>query len=209
MKINQKLNNKTVNFKGNVLIQVSKKAFKSPENLKQVGHIFDKACNKASGSGTSRIINDILYLSDKSKIVKSKNKVVSILEQPLYIQILNICKKNQIPSPYWLGNRMGVPIEGALDQNYHSFQLLTKDTKDKYIDALFDKTKKEKMINEIKQKITPTDIKLSLSENIKRQMTELKVYLNESLQNISGKPEQTFKIDDLSELPGIFKKIDY
>ena len=136
---------------------------------------------------------------------KKSAKVLTFLERPYHEEIEKYCKNNHIPNQYWLGQRFGIPLEGALDENMHSFYVVKKEDNDAVVDLKHDNELLKKIADEIKKRRRNANEGFSL----KGIFIEVNAKLGQAIMGFLKKPEKTFKIDDLSELPKVFEQIDY
>lgn len=192
-----------LSFGSCVLVQVPKTAFKSPEDLKAVQRAFTKASDKITGD-LSTTVNTILSYLSLSRLIKTGNRVVNFLESPFHTDIEKYCKNHQVPNSYWFGVRSGIPVPQAIDRDYHTFYVATNEHKDKYIDLSFDKEHNKKIVQHTK----PFDPRsTSISDYAAQIWIETKVRIGNALMKALGKPERTFKINDLSELSEVYKQL--
>ncbi|MFA7657848.1 MAG: hypothetical protein WCY19_00270 [Candidatus Gastranaerophilaceae bacterium] len=199
-------NNNQASFGSVNLVQVSRKAFKNPEDLVAVSKQFNNATIKVTNEVNSKL-GTVLSLCG---LGKKFNKTVVYLEQPGYANIAEELKKIGGYSTSWLSRNTGIPIAEPLSQSHHSFTVLTKEQKDGASHLLFAKNifaLTKKVINEGLQKV-------SSGEKSKVEGTWAAARLNQLLSEqlnpiLEGQPVHKFVIDDLSQLPKVFEQIEY
>lgn len=206
MNITPVQNNNQKSFGSVNLVQVSKKAFRNPEDLFAVNKQFTNATNKLTGEVNYKL-GTVLNLFG---LGKKSNKTVTYLEQPGYAVIARELKKSGGCSTSWLSQNTGIPIAEPLSPSHHSFTVLTKEQKDgasplfsaKNMFALM-----KKVINEGFQKL-----KSGEKSTIESTWTSARInqILIERIKPITdGQPVHKFVIDDLSQLPKVFEQIEY
>jgi len=219
MNITPSQNRNQINFGSVNLIQISKKAFQEPENLKLVSKTFDKTADKITGEFIGKIPKPIATILTLLGLAKKGTKTGVYLESPLYRLIL---KDSQGPySLNWHCRNLGVPVLEPLNENYHSFYVHTKENKDYFL-SLFHGEGQKALSQELKIEINkkfPKDAKdVETMKDIKTQLRQIWMFnkakmdqlITERLNNFNkGGEVNKFVINDLSELPDVFKKIDY
>lgn len=207
MKITPNQNNAQLNFGSVNLVQVSKKAFKNPDDLIGVSKIFDNAVSKETGEMNVKLATALTLLG----FGKKSTKALTFLEQPCYPNMVSELKKEGSHlSLSWLSQHLGIPIAKPLSETHHSFYVYTKEQKDAS-SGLFSAKQMYTFLKGI-LKEGFENIKAGKSDNIKPVWTATKLnekILNELKPIITNEPVHKFVIDDLSELPKVFKEIDY
>lgn len=206
MKITSYQNNNKTSFGSVNIIQVSKKAFNNSEDYIAINEEFHEAANKITREvgGKLNLVLNLLGLGKKS------NKIISYLEEPGYIGIMKELKKSGNYSLSWLRQNTGFPIAENLSEGYHSFTVLTKKHKDASSSlvstkGLFEVWKKiikeeiQEVRNGKKTKTAPVLTAAKINQAISEKIKPI----------IDGEPVNKFIIEDLSELPNVFKQIDY
>jgi len=191
-------NNQQPNFTQINLVQVSKNAFKNPEDLYAVNKTFQDMANEAAGEINGGL-SSILTLFGLGKKV---NKTLDILEHPGYMSITKKINK--------INRAIGLQIKKPINEDYHSFFVYTKEHKDAVFEALSPKNQ----INSLKQARAEAVIAARQGENITPLSLWVQVKANDiSLNKLetatAGEPINKYVINDLKEIPDIFKKIDY
>jgi len=207
MDVSCKQNNNCRNFRSVNIIQVSKNAFKNTENAAAVSKSFIKASNKAAGEihpGLSSILSLFGF-------GKKANKTLTYLEQPGYVRVTKAVKRFGENFVNAISRKTGVSSARPLMEDYHTFVVLTGEHKDKAISLASAKSNLS-LINEISKGAAEKRVNGQLAKNEQEAWIALKS--NELLNNrinsiIAGEDIHTFKINDLSELPETYKKIDY
>lgn len=202
MNITPYQNNNQLNFGSVNLIQVSKKAFKNPDNAKAAAIEFTKKANKATGEN---ILSGLLTLMG---IGKKHTKHISYLEQPGHTVIEESLRKNGNYSINWLSQNTDIPIKKSLSSEHHSFTILTKEHKDKASPILGLKNTMKIVKQTLKE-----GKKFSKNQKDMEDLwlsARLNQIYNEQLEPIiKNEPVNKFVIDDLRDLPKVFEKIDY
>lgn len=184
MRINPTQNNNQINFKSVNLIQVSKKAFKSPDDVLDVYNTFQKALNSATNDFPTKI-GAFFSLIGVGKYI---NKTANFFEKPNYLNILREAKMLGFNS---------LPSLKPISEDSHSFYVFTKEQKD----ALCDIFTLENLIKDAPSVVSSSKELISIRVNN---------YYTKKINEITkNEPLNMFEINDLSELPGLFKKIDY
>lgn len=200
-------NNYQQKFGSYNIIQVSKSAFKNPEDAILAYKEFNRAVNKTTRE-VNNFIGTIFTLIGKGN---KTNKTFTYLEEsPAYPLIMNHLKKSGNFSISWLSQNTEIPITEPLSPNHHSFTILTKKQKDE-ASPLFSGRKFFELIktttSEVTQKIN-NNPKIKIDQNwANARMNQL--YAEQIKPIIEGEPVHKFVINDFSELPEIFKQIDY
>jgi len=205
------ISNKQVSFGSVNLVQISKKAFSSTENLLAIEDVFLKHLNSTSGEMPN------LFSKLIGKVFKRKEatKALFFLESPSFSAVDEFCKSKNIPNQYWLGKRFGINAQEPIDSRFHSFYVFTK--KDK--DNLWDLTAGVKN-NEIAERTR------AIVSDRRKFLFEGKEYVDftdggdffdieerivaDSLVMPQLPPvTRVFKLNGLSELPAALAQIDY
>ena len=205
---NHSTHKNNTSFKGVNLIQVSKKAFINPEEAEECALHFSDEVNKI----TKEWPDGVTDLFAKFGLWKLVTKTFSYLEQPLYINLLDIAKENHARIS-WLEGRSKIPIKPPLSEDYHSFFLYTKSHKNSAAD-IFDprnfnkfsdvvQKEGEKLIDENPERAAVIGSEVW----VETKMNDL--FIKEFEKATQGEPVKQFKIEDLSQLPNIFKQIAY
>ena len=123
------------NFKQVNLIQISKKAFEDPEVSSQCSKEFGKALQKATGRGffLGHFVENLLVTLGLGG--KKTSKIYTQLESRSY----SMCDELLEGAGYsieWLERNTGTKLKKPLDENMHSFYVLTKEHKDGVLPAL-------------------------------------------------------------------------
>lgn len=208
MRITPQFNNTQTNnqpkFKSINIIQVSKEAFKNPDDLFGVQDQFFKEISKK----TKELPDFLINLLNAIGLGKKANKFIGLFEQPLYIPIANETKEKGLSSIYWFAQKAEIPIKGPLSSSHHSFWLYTKEHKDAAVDALSKSRQKQiqKMIEQEEEQSFLDNNPHSTEWNLAR---ENQLLLEEVEKVNANQPIRTFKIENFSELPKVFEEIDY
>jgi hypothetical protein len=191
------------NFKAVNIVQVPKKVFKDPENLKECSNTFKLALAKETGDKVNRGLFGILL----SKILNKKNKTTHILERSSYYASKTMMEENNVPySLYWLSQNTGLPIKGALDKNYHSFFVFTQDDKKGVLKSTRGAMKHIlKTVREGNQ-LYPNDTDMQGVYTA----AKIGVVLDKSLAEKTSidNPSHTFRLKSLDDIKNIVKKLD-
>lgn len=189
--------NNQPNFKSINLIQVQKTAFKDSKDLLTVEKIFNDKLNKVSGE-------------------TSDYKWLSVFEQPLYACIVDEFNRLKVAGRIhinceldWLSDNLGSPMRKPIDIHYYSFLVYTKENKDTVLNN-FNRLiveNKKRIAKVAKNKIREGTTNSYFSLLIKKM--EMNNLLMAKLEQITAKePDNTFVINDISELDGVWEKIE-
>ena len=201
MQISPISNSVNTNFKAVNIVQVPKRAFSNPENLKTCEKEFSKVIAKATGDKLNGIIGAIVAL-----FTAKPHKIAIILEKPTY----NVAKramqnKNINYSLSWLKQNTGIPIEGPLQDGVHSFYVFTKEDKQSFRDAIIKPLKNILAYTKEGMKKHPSDNKLA---NVYAQVKIGKATEDGFNQVIGDRNIPRIKIETLEDLPKIVKDLD-
>ena len=211
MKITQQNNfnrQQRQNFTGVNLIQISKKAFQTPNDAYITAMDFSREVNKI----TKEWPDSVTKLFGKLGLEKFVTKTISCLEQPLYVNLVDHAKRNGA-GVSWLAFRTQIPIKPPLSEDYHSFYLYTKKHKNQVADIINPNHYKRYSGSAIQQ-----GLKLMEANPDRKSVIESPLWIETKLNDIfvnefdkvaQGEPLQQFKIENFSELPNVFKQIAY
>lgn len=188
------------------MIQISKKAFNTPNDYNAISKEFTDAVNKITGE----VNNRLSFILNLLGLGKKNTKTVLYLESPGYEGVMKELKKRGNPDLDWLRLNTKIPIAGPFSEDYHSFTVLTKEHKDASSPlfsgkGMFETGKNilsegiKAIINGRKTEIEPTWIAAKINQIFSEKINLI----------TDGVPVKKFVIDDLSELPEVFKQIDY
>lgn len=195
-------------FKSINLIQVSKKAFENSDDLRAVNDSFSKATSKVTGKINNKFTDFLVSLGLGSKLIKT----IGFLEQPRYIEIMEELKKlGGGLSLNWLSQNTKTPIKEPLSKDFHSFYIYTKRNKDKVLVANSVSSQENlATINSLAfAKYMVNKSNSNCNDLTKKLVEENRLILGIIDTDLHYEPVHKFVINDLSELPDIFKKIDY
>jgi len=183
------------------LVKIKKSLFENPEDLDYVDKVFDDI---TSGLERQRKNKLKLFLIENKLM---GDKVCTFLEQPMYIDFLKELSDNKLSLP-WLkriAEDSGLPVQGPLDKDYHSFYVCSGQNKDaakEYINKsnwkrLHKLAAKQEMLFARKNDESPND---------RRAFARLNQLLIKTLQDeiIGGTPVRNITIDDENDLPHIW-----
>jgi len=200
MNIKPMQNNQNPTFEKAYLVQVNKNAFKS-QKFNHANKTFIDTSNKYFGElpGWLSTITCMLGFGKKT------NKTLSFLEFPQhqYQSIQKYCEKTGISSKH-LEAVLGEKRLGPLNEDYHSFFVLTKETKDKAFDFLSN-FKPMDIMREVM-----SDVERSSEKNISYSNLSLRQKaktINKFMDSIE-QPAKTYKVEALSDLPAVFKEME-
>lgn len=184
-------------------IMIAKKAFNKPEDLIAVEKTFKDELitiiGKPKAPKALRIIKGLLGM-------KTGTKAKSFLEQPDYVNIYKKLNKPGMGGFDWISQRLGIPIDKPVNENYHTFFVYTNKEKDAIMKS-FSGVMKEYLK---KTRQLRNDKTISTNDSnlwIKVQINQM---LNNVLKPIMEKsPPIITKVENLSELPAVLKNIDY
>lgn len=194
---------KNIHFGNVYVVAVAKKAFTEPLNAKEANVTFIKLLNQAFGEMNMKISNVLTLFG----LGKQTNKTLAFMETPSFIKLDKSCKENNIPSIFYLGQKYDLPNMKIKNPDYYSFYVLTKDDKNSAFD-LITGVENKKLRKEALSSISAYNPELSLKENLKNLTMELSARCDDLFMSKIKKPEQTFRINDLSELPDAFRQIE-
>lgn len=193
------------------LIQVSKKAFSNPQNLDYVRDVFCNSVSKITKEMPFSLSNALAKLG----VSRKSQKTFSFLESPTYPQIKKDLQESQAPSIHWFNFHIGNTVKEPLDQNYHSFYMLTKDDKNGLIDSFSPKNIKitwarlHSFMENAKSSIYQGLSNENILHSQKKDLYWIHAEFDKILAKNVKEPEKTFRINNLSELTEIFKEIAY
>lgn len=194
-------NKRQTSFGSVNLIQVSKKAFRNPDDASDVFEEFNKVVNRTTGE-VGDFVGRIFNLVGKGHIT---NKTFTYFEEsPAYYKVMETLQQNRRYSISWLSQNIGIPIAEPLSPAYHSFTILTKEQKDK-ASPLYSAKNLLAMTKKILNERTPDVI----SSGIWGLARMNQIFAEQLSPIIASKPVHKFVIDDLSQLPKVFEQIDY
>lgn len=199
--------NQQPNFKSANIIQISKKAFQNPDNLVEVSNTFAKKVNEITGEVHNNFMDSML---GKFGLKGLFNKTAGYLEQPRYLEMIKRAKEEGADL-FWLSKNAEIPIKTPPCEDKHSFYVFTKGEKDKFVFAKkISRNCEASYINAYAcvNKVLSEDI-AELRDPDKKLLRENQNLLELIESFMTNKQIDTFSIDDLSELPKIFKQIDY
>ena len=193
-------------FKGVNMVQISKKAFKNPENAHAV---IDDFCDT--------FVKEMEKYPHKSrgfldKIIRKFTKAADAflyLETPAYIDKVDVLKENKLDG--WplsiLSQKTGIPIKNAIDDDYHSFFILTNAEgrkADKYYNS---RSQSKKAVKTVQQEIYQKEITSQEQAQLYYDMRMLQI-LDEGMENlIKGVPQKGFKVETLDDAKALVQKI--
>ncbi len=127
------INNKNnLNFRSVSLVQIPRKAFANPENIKECSKYFGKALDKATKDKLSGTLGSIIAFLFSSK----HQKTAYMLENTSYYMAKNAMLNNGYDySIFWLAQNTDLPVKDVIDKDYHSFYVFTKEHKAGFINA--------------------------------------------------------------------------
>ena len=194
-------NAKSPNFKAVSIVQIPRKAFKNPENYKECRKIFANKLDKLVGDRLTGRLGAILAL-----FTTKPHKTANLLENYALLNARVAMDINNMKySINWLEQNTGLAIPKALDENFHSFYVYTKDDIGKVMSTVKQATKN--LWSNTKEAITkyPKDKRMT---NI-YAATKIGVQAEALRQEIfKDTPVQKFKIENLDELKNIVKDLD-
>ena len=201
MNITPTSNTANTNFKAVNIVQIPKRAFSNPENLKTCQKEFSKALDSTTGDKLNNIFGAILAL-----FTTKPHKTGTILEKPTYNFAKTAMQKNGINySLSWLSQNTGIPIGNALKEGVHSFYVFTKEDKQGFMNALSKPLKHLLEFTREGLKRHPSDKKLA---NIYAH-TKYGNAIEEGFNNVIGERKiPQIKIETLEDLPKIIKDLD-
>jgi len=200
--------NNRQNFGSVNIIQVSKKAFKNPEDLNSVCDEFSKAISNITGETNNAYVSALInFVGLGKKCLKS----VNFLESPGHANVINDLKEAGGHSIDWLSQYTGIKIPKPMSENHHSFFILTEQQKDAAYKNIFSiKNIINLAINasiedkaRVKSGAMPELGNVRISARIHQQLIE------KIKPIIKNEPIHKAAIDDLSQLPKVFEQIDY
>ena len=205
MRVSNSFQTPKPNFKQVNLIQIPKKAFEDPQNLKQCSKKFGSVLDKATGKGLmagSFVENLMVLLGIGGKKV---GKVYVQLESRSH----DMCDELLEGAGYsieWLERNTGTKLKKPLDENMHSFYVLTKEHKDGVLPSLKWTNISKIMLRYLKEGTLkyPQDNEMSnfyarakAGEKLDQQFDEV----------IAGSQIHKFKLKNLDELKNIADKL--
>lgn len=207
MNITPVQNSNKASFGSVNLIQVSKTAFKHPDDLNLAYKEFNTAVNTTTGE-----VNDLIgTIFNLIGMGKKTNKTITYLEQsPAYFLLGKEMKKSGYTKVSWMSKETGIPIAEPLSPDHHSFTILTKEQKDKaspFASAVNRILQYKRIIDE-----TVAITKQGKGHIVDSMWTTAKInqLATEQMRPVlRGQPVNKFVIDDLSQLPTVFEKIEY
>lgn len=189
------------NFKSVSIVQVSKKAFANPENFKASSKSFGKALDTATGDKLTGFFGNIIAL-----FTPKLHKTGYHLEYPSYFAAKTLMSKYNINySMHWLKQNTGLPIKGAMDNDYHSFYVFTKEHKQCFVDAF--KGQMKMLFGYVREGVN----KYSGDERMSTIYPDLKISatIDTVIDEMAAKvPVKKYKLDSLDEIKNIVKDLD-
>lgn len=210
---NQSTLTKQQNFTSVNLIQISK------DTKEFIGlslfQVEKKICNRVRRT-TSGLPNFVFNYLEKLGLIDDKTS--KYLESPLYTEIIKAY--NEVTDKHWLDyldKTLEKPaVHPPQNENYHSFYVYTKEQNDKMDEFRKNKPKevmdlKRETIRTFAIRPTSKSEKESVLNKMKAfTLAKLNPILIQKYEEVSGgEVVHAFKINSLSELPEIFKQIDY
>ena len=189
------------NFKSVSIVQVSKKAFANPENFKACSKSFGKALDTATGDKLTGFFGNIIAL-----FTPKLHKTGYHLEYPSYFAAKTLMSKYNINySMHWLKQNTGLPIKEAVDNDYHSFYVFTKEHKDRYVDAFHGTMKK--ILSNAKEAINKYSGDKTMATIYANLKTDISI--DKAIDEMAAEaPVKKFKLDSLDEIKNIVKDLD-
>lgn len=201
MQINSISKHNNTNFKAINLVQIPRKAFENPENYKECSRIFSKNVDRISKEFFGAKLS-VLLAFISTKFVKN----LTVLESFSLSGAREALNDNKINySLSWLKQNTGLEIPDALDNEYHSFYIYTKEDKSKMMDAI--KTSAKNLMTYAREAISKYD-----DPKMQNAYTAIKMAIEiDSLANtaMAGTSIKKFKIENLDELKSISKELDF
>lgn len=196
--------NNQPNFKQKYLIQIPKSAFPNPDDLSGVCQTMDEAVFAITKDKDTKVRDFLTKLGLGSKL----HKTVGFLEYPAYVPIKEELQKMG-RSRNWLSKETGVQLKGPQSQTHHSFYVYTKQEKDHLLNSVLSVWGEMGIHLQLIKK-TVQEHRIEDTPSLAESMARVNQLMVEKLQKITnGKPAKKFVIDDLSQLPKVFEKIDY
>lgn len=193
------------NFKQINLVQVSKKTFKNPEQLKECSKLFAKSIDKVSGDKLGRFGNILVLLGLNGKKI---HKSLIVSKFPSYQFAKNAMGEyNMNYSLSWLSQNTKLPIKDELDKEYRSFYVLTKE----HIDLAKPITSVNNLMKIIFDTAKEGSQRYSDSNMAKvYAQTKAGCILDKLLTQIIGNEKvHSFKLSSLDELGKIADKLNF
>lgn len=189
------------NFKSVSIVQVSKKAFANPENFKACSKSFGKALDTATGDRLTGLLANLVAL-----FTAKPCKTGFHLESPSYISAKKLMDKYGINySMSWLKQNTGLPIKEAVDNDYHSFYVFTKEHKGRYVDAFHGTMKK--ILSNAKEAINKYSGDKTMATIYANLKTDISI--DKAIDEMAAEaPVKKFKLDSLDEIKNIVKDLD-
>lgn len=183
------------------MVQVSKKAFSNPTKTKECGELFSRTLAKASKDIVGSKLSNLLKILGLARFFQ---KTSVFLEFPSVV-----FKKTADKYAYsnnWLMQNMGCRIEEPISEDYHTFFVLTKEHKNKYLKFMSVGNIKRMMtqyMSEAKEKYTTDPTMIPIYGSMK-----LATGLDYGFaKTVEGAEMKSFRIDNLDELKGIVPEL--
>lgn len=193
-------NAKTPNFKAVSIVQIPRKAFKNPENYKECSKIFANKLDTLVGDRfTGRLGTILAFFTTKP------HKTASFLENTALLNARAAMERNNVNySVNWLEQNTGLAIPKALDENFHSFYVYTKDDIGKIMGIV--KQELKNLYTYAKEALAkyPKDKKMANIYTTAKYGVNVEALSQEAFK---GTPVQKFKIENLDELKNIVKDL--
>lgn len=190
------------NFKGIYQVQIPKKAFREPNDYYGVASAF---CEKVSEiTGEKRpVLQSILSLMGLGRRI---TKTYLTMEQPYFQELMSTLQDVGNYSLSWVSLRTKLPVRPPLSENHHSFFVYTKEQKDKVLKFCSFR----KILGVSTQLNKEMDNPDPIRQDPLWRLVRRSNLFNEKFDEVAeGVSIQKFEIEDLSELPKVFKQIDY
>lgn len=193
----------TPNFKAISLVQIPRKAFKNPENIKECSQFFGDKVKQISGEKVKGAVGALLALFFP-RLVKS----MTILENFSHSYAKIGLETNNINYPLsWFRMNSGLDIPEAKDENYHSFLVYTKNDKKNVMRATIEIAKKLKSyIQEGISKYSGHNTPLASLYATAKMGIDTDKIIAELTKDV---PVKTFQINSVEELDKIVKELDF
>lgn len=205
MQINPNSNYKyqTPNFKAISLVQIPRKAFKNPENIKECSQIFGDKARQISGEKVKGAFGALLAMFFPSLI-----KSITILENFSHSYAKLGLQSNNIDYPLsWFKMNSGLEIPEAKDENYHSFFVYTKKDKKNVMKATIETARKIKdYLKEGTSKYSGSNSPLLSTYATAKMGIDTDKIIAELTKDT---PIKTFQIGSVDQLPQIAKELDF
>ena len=202
MKVNLQYNtNQNTNFKAVSMVQIPRKAFTHPENVKQCSKEFNKTLYNTILAQKSGLFAKII-----SCLTKRQNKIATVLESPsFYIAKEAMQQQNLEYGLNWLKLNTGLPIQEALDKNTYTFYVFTKEHKDECINAM------QKPLKNIFKYANESLERYSIDSSMAYIYVKSKIGVDSDAmlkKTIAENPINKIKINSLDEVKNIITKLE-